>query len=184
MVGTIQISSVKQERRPCTVRCGSQGSLLCVKEAGPTRCCEDTSPHGFLLLGVSGSDVPTLWSPSHRQHFPVKSTTALSLLVLPQKHVSVLLEVQQNLFWNIFLKKSAVSLLGQKVFWQIPTPLTSKLERDCPSHCFREQEALGSSCCLCSSFSEEQNGAVVPKEVMNFKRVKQLLGGETQGTED
>lgn len=28
VVGTIQISSVKQERRPCSVRCGSQGSLL------------------------------------------------------------------------------------------------------------------------------------------------------------
>lgn len=110
----------------------------------------------------------------------------MSLPVLPQKHASVLLEVQQNLFWNIFFKKSAVPLLGQKVFWQIPTSLASKLERDCPSHCFREQENLRGSCCLSSDFSEEKNGAVVPryKKVMNFKRVKQLLGGETQGTED
>lgn len=85
-----------------------------------------------------------------------------------------------------FLKKSAVPLLGQKVFWQILRPLASKLKRDCPSHCSREQEVLGGSCCLSSNFSEEKNGAAVPsyEKVTNFKGVEQLLGGETQGAED
>lgn len=129
-------SNFQREAGEETLQCEMWLSGL---SAGPTRCCEDTSPQGFLLLGVPGSDVPALWSPSHCQQFTVNSNTALSLLVLPQKRVSVLLEVQKNLFWNIFLKKSSVPLLlGQKIFWQIPTPLTSKLERDCPSHCFKE----------------------------------------------
>lgn len=51
VLGTAQFSSVKQERRHCTMRCGSQGSLLLVKETGPTRCCEDANSHGFLLFG-------------------------------------------------------------------------------------------------------------------------------------
>ena len=90
--------------------------------------------------------------------------------VLPPKHANVLLEVQQNPFWNIFLKKSAVPL-GQTVFRRIPAPLASKVERDCLSHSFREQEALGGSCCRSSQPTEEQKGAVAAgnKRFMIFK---------------
>lgn len=65
---------------------------------------------------------PSLWHAYLEEPIPLSALpcevhhSTVSLLVLPQKHTSVLLEVQQNLFWNIFLKKSAVPLLGQKVF--------------------------------------------------------------------
>jgi len=87
-----------------------------------------------------------------------------------QKHANVLLEVQQNWFWNIFLKKSAVPL-GQKVLCQIPAPLVSKVERDCLSHPFIEQEALGGSCCSSGQLMKEQKGAAAPgnKRFLIFK---------------
>ena len=50
-VGTIQISSAKQERKLCAVRCGCRGSLLHVEQTGPTRCREDPGPRAFLLFG-------------------------------------------------------------------------------------------------------------------------------------
>lgn len=176
VVGTIQISNVEQERGHFTMRCGSQGLLLCVKNTGPSRCSEDTSPHGFLLLGGPGSDTPTLWSPA--QHCESTGSSTETCQCFTGSSAKPILEH--------FLKEISSTLIRAKGFLANPTPLTSKLERDCPSHCFREQEVLGGSCCLSSNFSEEQNGAVVPsyKEVMNFKRVKQLLGGETQGAED
>lgn len=186
VVGTIQISSVEQERGHFTMRCGSQGLLLCVKNTGPSRCCEDTSPQVFCfweaqaltrpLCGVHPLASTSLWSPA--QHCESTGSSSETCQCFTGSSAKPILEH--------FLKEISSALIRAKGFLANPTPLTSKLERDCPSHCFREQEALGGSCCLSSNFSEEQNGAVVPsyKEVMNFKRVKQLLGGETQGAED
>lgn len=170
--GTVQISSAKRERKLWTVRCGSLGSPLHWEETGPTRCREDTNPGGFLLFGR-----PRLWHALLR--------TLISLLrlpwgvhrsagsppVLPQKDLNVLLEVQQNPLWNIFLKKSAVPL-GQKGLWQIPAPLASKVKRDCLSRSFREQEVLGGSHCLFGQLTEEQKRAVAPgnRRFMIFKR--------------
>lgn len=108
-VGTTQISHGKQEKKLCTVACGSWCSLLYVEETGPTRCHEDTSPHGFRLFGrprhrcaLLRTAIPLLELPRGVHHSTVNPP------VLPQKHVNVLLEVQQNPFWNIFLNKSAV----------------------------------------------------------------------------
>lgn len=179
MVRAIQISGAEQERKLYAMRCGSRGSLLHVEETGPTRCREDTSPCSFLLFGR-----PRLWCALLRTSIPLLGLpcgdhhSTVSPPVSPQKHANVLLEVQQNQFWNIFLKKSAVPL-GQKVLWQIPAPLGSKVERDCLSHSFREQEALGGSCCLSGQPTEEQKGAVAPgnKRFMNFKRESWTLVG-------
>lgn len=117
-----------------TVACGSWDSLLHLEETGPTRFNEDTSPRGLLLLGRSW-----LWCALLRISIP--------LVVLPcgVHHSTVISPETCQCFAGsspnpIFLQKSAVPS-GQKVLWQIPAPLASKVERDCLFHSLREQEA-------------------------------------------
>lgn len=136
-VATTQISSAKQERKLCTVRCGSQGSLLLVEETGPTRCHKDTSPHGFPLFGRPGlrrallrTSTPLLGLPCGVHH------STVSPPVLPRKHDDIFWKFSKTHFGIFSLKKSSFPL-RQKVLWQIPAPLARKIERDCLSHSFR-----------------------------------------------